>query len=239
MRERYLCMIQLQDQLMQLFELCGVQPERVQVKQMPVPLLWLEKLIQDNQLYNYLEDLSALAARAVVEMKERKLDDWCNQENERLVEELADQLEQKDFQLEEKNDRILRLEKELRAETEKTKLAEDRSVQEQVKLIRSIITQRDNLLMKKSWLQDCMPEEEMAAKFVNGQLQETAKILKEMGVSILEENGPFDSRCHTVVETRPAPAPELVDRIAETFRPGYAFRGETLRPQEVILYGKA
>lgn len=79
----------------------------------------------------------------------------------------------------------------------------------------------------------------MAAKLVNGQLQETAKVLREMGVSILEDGGAFDSRCHTVVDTKPAPAPEQVDQIAETFRPGYAYRDETLRPQEVILYVKA
>lgn len=52
----------------------------------------------------------------------------------------------------------------------------------------------------------------------------------------LEDTGVFDSSRHTVVETKPAPEPSKVNDIAEVFRPGYVYKGEVLRGQEIIIY---
>lgn len=232
MRERYLCMMELQEQLMELYDLCGIKSEPATVSPMPVPLQWLEKLLQDNQLYDYLENLTSLSGQAVKKIKEIKLDAWNSQESERQLEDMYQKLEDRETLLEQAKERQAQLEK------ENDKLR--RQIQrEQEKAIWEIITLRDNLLMKKEWLESSSPENATAAKLINGQLQETAKILENMGVEILQDSGMFDSSCHTAVQSRPAPDPEQVDRIAETFRPGYRFRNETLRPQEVIVYVKA
>lgn len=232
MRERYLCMIELQQQLMKLFEMCGVKPELIKVTQMPVPLVWLEKLIQDNQLYDYLENLTDLSAQAVERLKDIKLDAWSNQESERRLDEASQRLEELDQEL----NQSVQLAGLLKDENEKL---QNQMYQNQRMAVQAIITLRDNLLMKKEWLDSSMPEEVTAAKLINGQLQETAKMLEDMGVEIMQDTGPFDSHCHTAVQTRPAEKAEQVDQIAETFRPGYRFRNETLRAQEVIVYVKA
>ena len=224
MRERYLCMLDLRDQLVMLCDLCGMESETVKISPRPAVLQWLEKLIQDNELYDYLENLTAMSAGAVERMKEINLELWNGRENEKLIEQLNERLEQKE-------ETVARLEAELSGL--RTLLR-----QEQEKSIQSLITLRDNLLMKKEWAESSMPGDSAAVKLILGQLQETAKLLTDMGVEILEDTGAFDSACHTAVQTRPAQAPEQEDQIAETFRPGYRFRGETLRPQEVIVYTK-
>jgi hypothetical protein len=48
--------------------------------------------------------------------------------------------------------------------------------------------------------------------------------------------GPVDLVRHEVVGWRTAPTPELVDHVAETVRPGYSWRGQMLRTQQVIAY---
>ena len=229
MRERYQCMIQLREQLAELFELCGMQTSEIAVAPMPMPLQWLEKLVQDNQLYNYLENLTSLSKQASVRVREMKLEAWNGLESERQLEEISDRLEMQEQQL-------ARLEQSLQQlEREKAALR-DQMAKEQKSAVQGIITLRDNLLMKQAWLETAGDSPEAAAKLISGQLQETAALLEGMGAEILQDTGAFDSRCHTAVETRPAENADQVGQIAETFRPGYRFRGEVLRPQEVIVY---
>lgn len=54
-------------------------------------------------------------------------------------------------------------------------------------------------------------------------------------VQILDADG-FDPARHQSVAGRPAPCPQQTGRIAETVRPGYAWKGALLRPQQVIVY---
>ena len=122
-----------------------------------------------------------------------------------------------------------------RLEREKADLLEQ-TAKEQRAAVQSIITLRDNLLMKQAWLETAGDSPEAAARLIAGQLQETAALLREMGAEILQDTGAFDSRYHTAVQTRPTEDPDRIGQIAETFRPGYRFRGEVLRPQEVIVY---
>lgn len=232
MRERYLCMVELQQQLVKLFDMCDVKPELIKVSQMPVPLVWLEKLIQDNQLYDYLENLTDLSAQAVEKLKDIKLDAWSNMESERRLDEVSQRLEELDQQL---NQSVATADS-LKIENEKLR---NQMYQDQKTAVQGIITLRDNLLMKKEWLKSSVPEEMTAVKLINSQLQETAKMLEDMGVEIIQDAGSFNSHYHTAVQTLPTENTEQVDQIAETFRPGYRFRNETLRAQEVIVYVKA
>lgn len=232
MRERYLCMVKLQEQLMQLFDMCGVESDFMKVTPMPAPLLLLEKLIQDNQLYNYLENLTELSSQAVKKMKDIKLEVWNGRENERQLDAVLDQVENQKAQLaqaQETQEQLIADNAELSAKL----------LQEQKRVIERLITLRDNLQMKKDWLNTTAPGDSTTGKFIDSQMLETAKLLEDLGVEILQDAGLFDSRCHTAVGTKPTEDAVQENQIAETFRPGYRFQGETLRPQEVIVYTKA
>jgi molecular chaperone GrpE (heat shock protein) len=54
--------------------------------------------------------------------------------------------------------------------------------------------------------------------------------------SFVDSAGQVDPARHYVVSTRVAPDQDHIGRIAESVRPGYAWRDETLRPQAVIAY---
>ncbi len=258
MTDRYIPMQQLRNDLEELFRLCGTQAEPVDIQRAPAPLRLAEKLIRDNALCSYLEGLDAQAKQAVQAMKDRQLDEWNNRQNEERISELEQALEQAQETLEEERNRARKaleeeqvqarealeqernraqeteekLTRELREEKERS----DRYHKEQLSIIQDLIALRDKLLLRKSWLEDQAPEEENAQKVVISQLRETARCLTNLGVEILDAAGAFDNRYQTVVETRPADNAELAGQIAETFRPGYRFQDEVLRPQEVILF---
>ena len=229
MRERYLCMIHLRDRLTELYQLIGLDAHSVHVAQRSALLQWFETLFQDNNLYDYLEGLTDLTDQAVVAMKDRNLDDWNNRCNEARLAELEQQLSQLRLQLTQAEQQL----------TAKAEAQASAPADNTMQAIRGIISMRDNLLMKKAWAKDCMPQDVNAAKLVDSQLLETAKLLTQLGVEILEDTGAFDSKLHTVVQTLPAQSSEQVDTIAETFRPGYRWNGEIIRPQEVILFAQA
>lgn len=65
MQERYVLMMQLRDHLTELFELCGTPAEQVPVEPAPAPLRWLETLLRDRGLYDYLKELDAQAVQAI------------------------------------------------------------------------------------------------------------------------------------------------------------------------------
>lgn len=229
MPNRYESMKYLRDHLEELFRLCGMQPDRVKVEPAPVPIRLIEKLFQDETMCNYLEGLDTQAELAVREMKERQLDTWNTEQNEARIAELEQELEQERTRAQEAKEKMtqkLQAEKELVEQYRK----------EQLSAIQDLIALRDKLLLRKSWLEDQAPEEENAQKVVTSQLREIARCLTNQGVEILEAGGTFDNRFQTTVETRPAETAEQDGQIAETFRPGYRFRNEVLRPQEVILF---
>jgi hypothetical protein len=61
-------------------------------------------------------------------------------------------------------------------------------------------------------------------------------MLTACDVARIQDSGPVDSRRHEVVATRPAPGDDLAHHIADTVRPGYEWRGQLVRPQQVIAY---
>jgi molecular chaperone GrpE (heat shock protein) len=66
--------------------------------------------------------------------------------------------------------------------------------------------------------------------------ERTAALLGMCDVTRIEDSGQLDLRRHEVVASRAAPSKELPDQIADTVRPGYAWHGSLLRPQQVIAY---
>ena len=61
-------------------------------------------------------------------------------------------------------------------------------------------------------------------------------LLAGEGVSLIEDQGPFDVARHEVVDTRSTDDPDLAQRISGTVRPGYEQAGIVLRPQQVVLW---
>lgn len=241
MENRYENMKLLRDHLDELFKLCGIQTKRVKVQPAPKLLRLAERLIQDEALCDYLKGLDTQAEKAIQEMKERQLDAWDNAQNETRIEEMEAELIQKQEQAEElrqtlvqKQERIDALEECLR----QTREQDERCSAGQMTLVQDLIALRDKLLLRKSWLEDQDAENENARKVVDSQLRETARCLANAGVEILDAGGAFDSSYQSVVETHPAEDEKQVDQIMETFRPGYRFQGEVLRPQEVVLFVK-
>lgn len=55
-------------------------------------------------------------------------------------------------------------------------------------------------------------------------------------VAPITDDGVLDFMRHEVVADRPAPTEALVDHIAGTVRPGYRWRHDLLRPQQVVAY---
>jgi len=64
----------------------------------------------------------------------------------------------------------------------------------------------------------------------------TQALLAVCDVMRIEDSGPLDLQRHEVIASRAAPGEDLVDHIADTVRPGYAWHGSLLRPQQVIAY---
>lgn len=84
---------------------------------------------------------------------------------------------------------------------------------------------------------DSAPDEAgtVPARWLEGRV---AAMLARHEVSVIRDEGPVDPSRHEVVDVRPAPADGDVERIAETVRPGYSWRGRILRPQQVVAFVK-
>ncbi len=66
-----------------------------------------------------------------------------------------------------------------------------------------------------------------------------AQMMKQCEIYPIIDDGPVDPTRHEVVEVRAAADPRVADHIAETARPGYRWRDQILRPQQIIAYVKA
>ncbi len=121
---------------------------------------------------------------------------------------------------------------------DEAKKAAEAAHEELLLLIHSLITMRDNLLLKRDWIRENNLDDANINKLVENQFREIGKIMQKSGVEVLEDSGRFDISRQTVVDTRPTQDPNLVDHIAEIYRPGYLYKGEVLRGQEIILYTK-
>lgn len=263
MADRYESMTSLRESLEKIFDMCGLEKSRAQIKKSTGFAGLLEYLCDDRGLCRFMDTLESQAEKAGKVLEEQRLDEWNYQENERRLKSLENEVNR----LQEKHTKeinALREEYEeklkrqsaasLNAWEQQGKTAvvrqengvaagwrEDEGTfspqeQECEAMILNVITLRDNLLMRRDWIQDNDPDNASAMRLVEGQLRETGNLLKKAGVQILEDEGLFDSSSHTVVDTKPVDDPLLDNQIAEVFRPGYAYKGKVLRGQEVILY---
>lgn len=100
-----------------------------------------------------------------------------------------------------------------------------------LKLIRSLVKFRDQLLIFKD-----NTEDEAAVKLLLNLYRETGRFMSENGIELLNRGGDFSTDYQTVVGTAATEQKELVNTIESTFRDGYIVDGKMLRPQEVVVY---
>ena len=244
MVERYRSMRSLRDHLEKLFRLCGLNGQRVEVKMSPRLVTMMENFCKDKSLCDFLDALDSQTEQAMKALNDRQLDLWSSQETERRLVETDEMLQKAqrkmkddEGQLKALADRAATLEQRLEsAQDALAKANEQLAKNDSEEMIRNIIAMGDNLLMRRDYLRENAPEDSNAGKLIKNQLRETANLLKKAGVEILEDEGLFDCSRHTVVDTRPTQDPLMDNQIAEVFRPGYIYKGNVIRGQEVILY---
>ncbi len=78
-----------------------------------------------------------------------------------------------------------------------------------------------------------------AGAFVEGVELVARKLTKSLtnaGLEIVHPvNEPFNPQLHEAVATQPAISPEQDDVVATVFQPGYLFKGQLLRPAQVVV----
>jgi molecular chaperone GrpE (heat shock protein) len=62
------------------------------------------------------------------------------------------------------------------------------------------------------------------------------RIIEREGVRVLDGRGRFDPSVHEALEVRPTSDPAQHETVCAVIRPGYAFGGRVLRPQQVAVY---
>jgi len=103
--------------------------------------------------------------------------------------------------------------------------------------VREVIRLADGLLDLTG--NGASPDQQQASTVLRWVEARTKSLLAACEVVRIEEAGSFDPSRHQAVASRAAPRPELSHQIADTVRPGYAWHGRLLRPQQVVVYAPA
>lgn len=244
---------QLTEHLNTMFMLCGLPGEELG-QPVNTKSNLLGGFLRNSGQDHWMEDLDRKVLQAIENLKVQKMDRWNAVRSEQYIEELEQQLVGQ-------RDQIAQLQQLLEQLPDPGELDQDRTLdcafdqedapsQEQpadgadsreteLWWIRQMIGLRDRLLQKLDWVENLPPQEQASArKLIELQLQETASMLEGRQVTVLDGGGSFCREYQTVMMTRPAPSEDCLDQIAQVVRPGYAWNGEVLRAQEVVLYVK-
>jgi molecular chaperone GrpE len=145
----------------------------------------------------------------------------------------ADQLRQA---LADQNERYLRLAAEFdnfRRRTNKERL--ELTARAQAALAASLLGSLDDFARVTA----LKPEGSEAASVVEGVDLVARKLTKALTSAGLEPVNPvdetFDPQLHEAVATQPAANPDEDDKIASVYQPGYLFKGQLLRPAQVVV----
>ena len=106
----------------------------------------------------------------------------------------------------------------------------------QHKIFRDLIALRDSLLLRLEWMHANTPDEVNAAKLTESLLEETARLMQNIGMDVLTDSGVFSDQTQTIVDTIETDDEALYNHIAQTIRPGYRFKEVMLRSQEVKVF---
>ncbi|MCD7957508.1 MAG: nucleotide exchange factor GrpE [Lachnospiraceae bacterium] len=249
MSERIYLMEELYGNMQRLATLCDLRPPE-DMAEIRDPLYYRigEKIWKDTVLCDYLSVLGEETGRIICALDETRkaaaLETGLSvQYKEQLenksveCEELLQRIEQYKALLNTREKEIRELKKTTPKAESKAQAKTERNTSDNTgRIIMDLIEMRDTLLEQKMWMESSGLDEPDAVKVINVQLLTTQRLLEKNDVVILAETGDFEYEKQTIVGTRPTADPELADKIAEVSRPGYVWKGETLRAEEVITY---
>lgn len=245
-QNRIYSMTQLRNHLDELYTLIGISPKKVAVPETNKIITLIETFQRNNALYTYLDALDAQSVRAIKKMKEINLELWNGKENEKQLDELEQKIELLEkklcFVTDERDQLVHRcdqLQKLLiyAEEADRRLTHEVQQHQEyQHKIFRDMITLRDSLLLRLEWMRTNTPDEVNAAKLTESLLEETARLMQNIGLVVLLDTGVFNGQTQTIVDTIETDDEALYNHIAQTIRPGYRFEETMLRSQEVKVF---
>jgi len=154
-------------------------------------------------------------------------------ESRARVTELASKLSTAQDDLRATQARLRTAEESLRAAGEQTRARRQGRPADPPPMARELIGMADRLVdLAGDTPSDPVPPDAVLRWFG----RQTEALLAQCDVVRIEDSGQLDLRRHEVVASRPAPGDDLVDQIADTVLPGYAWHGSLLRPQQVIVY---
>ncbi len=101
-------------------------------------------------------------------------------------------------------------------------------------VVHDLIAVADNLVDLTD--DEAIADPAAAAAFARWITQRVGTMISHCEVTWVADEGPFDPARHEAVASRPAPDAGHQGRIAETVRPGYLWRDQIVRPQQVVVY---
>ena len=239
MNRKYDNLTALINSLNGLFELCDIQPQDIAIKRSPKLVAFAEMVCRDTSVADLAGLLNEQTEKAIKTLNEKRIDNWCADQENRKYDEMEKQCENLRRQNEELRLRIGELTRESSKGVQAAQpVPENKSDPQTVEFVKELIAMRDKLYSRLEWAKSAYPEDDKTIKLLNTQISETAVMMRNLGISILDDTEIMDDSYCTVIETVPTDDPSLYHKIAEIFRPGYRYDGKVLRSKEVIIYSK-
>lgn len=149
---------------------------------------------------------------------------------------VADDTESLRRELEEQQDRYLRLAAEFdnfRRRTQRERA--EAGTRAQAALVKSLMEELDDLQR----VRQLDPDSATAATVIEGVVLVERKLLKELtaaGLVIIDPLGEkFDPTVHEAISTAPAASPDEDDTVSQVYQLGYQFGSQLLRPARVVV----
>lgn len=228
-----------------LFSSLDVDEENFNLLTPNLFLQFVEHIINKGTVLKNIKLLNKKLEKAASISKDSRLENWnnslCIVELNKKIEVLnsnVNTLKQEVLEISKEKKRIAleSIELETKLKNIKEEFIEEKKLlkNQNIDTIKSIITFRDSVIMRQGLAES--QEESSLKSLLNSLIKETANLLEQNHVEILDGKGSFDNSIHIVVEVKQTDDKDLHDKVAQVFRPGYIFEEEMIRPQEVILY---
>lgn len=235
----------MSDNMDKLFSNLGIEGGKSYLETSNVLIYFLECVINNGSVLKNIELLNIRLKKAIKKSEDDQLENWNNSKS---LEELNNEIQilnSEKFKLQSEIKQIkkikeqyekecINLKNELNAVEEKYKNENKTLIKQNMDIVMSIIAFRDSIIMREGLAEG--QSENKLKSLLTSLLKETANILNNSHVSILDEKGKFDSSKHIVIDVQQTEDKELHDMVAQVFRPGYKVEDEMIRPEEVILY---
>lgn len=238
---RYSSMVRLRDALNCVFEQCGLDFPKVEIKMSPKIIEVINWLFQDKAVCEYLDTLTEQSVQAKRKIEDINIKQWNYEQIEKKYMLLKDSIKEKEGREEgqkekeqQKREEKEREQQRKAAEKEKEQQKKEEDSKESLNIIKQIITLRDNLMIKLDIAKES--GEKNIIKVIEGELNHTRRILENADVEVIEQVEEFDDSKHIIAGVRQTDNPDMEGHVAAVLRPGYIYKEEMIRPVELILY---